>query len=218
MLGVVVNNQQHGIGGHKRPDEVFQTMSSILEKCQNSVASHPKLIAQMKQLFAQTDLEVFTEKLIKCLRSTLIVIQKNTNIDRCLDFVAKFTAGLTTKSNSASSSQAKGDGGENNGADSTLVEDGRMEEDGENDEDHFENPLFTRLIDFLIQCSTYSYDAVRYRSCQMLGLMMAAVNNDQFIDEEIYFRLLDALLERLKDINSRVQVSYSRFHNIYCFV
>lgn len=35
---------------------------------------------------------------------------------------------------------------------------------------------------------------------------MGTISNEQFIDEDLYDRLCDALLERLKDINSRVQV------------
>lgn len=35
---------------------------------------------------------------------------------------------------------------------------------------------------------------------------MGAISNDQFIDEDLYDRLSDALLERLKDINSKVQI------------
>jgi hypothetical protein len=35
---------------------------------------------------------------------------------------------------------------------------------------------------------------------------MSAISNEQFIDEDLYDRLCDAMLERLKDINSRVQV------------
>jgi hypothetical protein len=49
-------------------------------------------------------------------------------------------------------------------------------------------------------------DTVRYRCCHMLSKLMGAISNDQFIDEDLYDRLSDALLERLKDINSRVQV------------
>lgn len=40
----------------------------------------------------------------------------------------------------------------------------------------------------------------------MLAKLMIAISNDQFIDEDLFDRLCDALLERLKDINSRVQV------------
>jgi hypothetical protein len=35
---------------------------------------------------------------------------------------------------------------------------------------------------------------------------MGAISNDQFLDEDLFDRLSDSLLERLKDINSRVQV------------
>lgn len=38
----------------------------------------------------------------------------------------------------------------------------------------------------------------------MLSKIMGAISNEQFIEEDLYDRLSDALLERLKDINSRV--------------
>ena len=40
----------------------------------------------------------------------------------------------------------------------------------------------------------------------MLSKIMSAISNEQFIEEDLYDRLSDALLERLKDINSRVIV------------
>ena len=39
-----------------------------------------------------------------------------------------------------------------------------------------------------------------------MGKMMSVVSNDHFLDEDVYFKLSDTLLERLKDVNSRVQV------------
>jgi condensin complex subunit 3 len=58
----------------------------------------------------------------------------------------------------------------------------------------------------MLQNHKANSDAVRYRCCQMLAKLMTAINNEQFIDEDLFDSLCDAMLERLKDINSRVQV------------
>ncbi len=49
-------------------------------------------------------------------------------------------------------------------------------------------------------------DAVRYRCCQILAKLMTAIHDEQFIDEDLFDSLCDAMVERLRDINSRVQV------------
>jgi hypothetical protein len=69
-----------------------------------------------------------------------------------------------------------------------------------------ENQFVTLLLDHLIEINKSNSDVVRFRSCQLLTKLMVALNNDQFIDEDLYDRLSDSLLERLKDVNSRVQV------------
>ena len=40
----------------------------------------------------------------------------------------------------------------------------------------------------------------------MCKLKKDAINNEQLIDEDLFDKLCDAMLERLKDINSRVQI------------
>lgn len=118
-------------------------------------------------------------------------MQKNPNIDRCIDFIAKFSS--NPKATVAKSHNERPDQTETSGHGSDLDEE-------------TENPFLTMLVQWLIDNLKANSDAVRYRSCNILSKIMSAINNDQFIDEDLYDNLCDALLERLKDINSRVQV------------
>lgn len=129
----------------------------------------------------------------------MITMQKNPNVDRIVDFIAKFCSSLTNFKHLSDTVVEAPASQSTNQSQATL-----METNG--DEEDFENPFFLKLIDYLIDISKASHDAVRYRACNMLTKLMSVVNNDQFIDEDLYERLSDALLERLKDINSRVQV------------
>jgi hypothetical protein len=192
--------------------QIFTSIADVLRKSQDSIAAHPKLIAKLTDVYNRSEFTIFFEKLLRCLQTVLISMQKNPNTDRCIDFLAKFASTLTTKTSaSAASKTATNENTSQNQHDSTLVE-GDDEATqaagggGGDESDHFDNPLFTSLLDFLITNSKASHDAVRYRCCHMLSKLMSAINNDQFIDEDVYDRLCDHLLERLKDINSRVQV------------
>lgn len=124
-------------------------------------------------------------------------------MDKVIDFVTKFATSLST------SQQANGD--------ATLVADTTKRTQNEENtsvltnqtqqttilED--DNIFLTSLIEHLIEISRANSDVVRYRCCQILSKLMVAISNDQFIDEDLYDRLSDSLLERLKDVNSRVQ-------------
>lgn len=124
-------------------------------------------------------------------------------MDKVIDFVTKFATSLST------SHQANGD--------ATLVADTTKRTQNEENmtvlinqtqqttilED--DNIFLTSLIEHLIEISRANSDVVRYRCCQILSKLMVAISNDQFIDEDLYDRLSDSLLERLKDVNSRVQ-------------
>lgn len=185
------------------PQVVFDTIASILSNSQTSVACHAKQMQQLRTLYNNTDFDLFFQKLLRCVQAALVSIQKNPNIDRCLEFVAKFAASLTTKMTPTPS------GGPTPSSSRTLTtqEEEEEEENIADMSDQFENPLFTKLLDFLMTATTVSCDAVRYRACQLMGKMMSVVSNDHFLDEDVYFKLSDTLLERLKDVNSRVQVN-----------
>jgi condensin complex subunit 3 len=144
---------------------------------------------------------VFFETFTTILQASMVSMQKNPNLDRCIDFVSKFSSNASTKpstnkENSSPNTLANKESHEqtNNGNETTSLE------------EESENPFLSSLMDWLIDNLKANSDAVRYRCCNILSKLMAAINNEQFIDEDLYDRLCDGLLERLKDVNSRVQV------------
>lgn len=136
----------------------------------------------------------------------MVTMAKNSHVDRIIDFIAKFASALS-KSNQpqdenkppASSTTTSADPSQTN----MEIDNNQSQQE---DDMEFENPFLTSLIDYLIENNRSNSDAVRYRCCHILSKLMCAINNEQFIDEDLYDRLCDSLLERLKDINSRVQV------------
>ncbi|RNA41324.1 Condensin complex subunit 3 [Brachionus plicatilis] len=128
---------------------------------------------------------VFDERLFKriAIQPMLIVMQKNANVDRCVEFIAKFCASL-----------------------SPVREPQDSQMDLEHTQSEVSNNFLISLINYLIDHNRANYDATRYRVCHILSRLMSVISNDQSIDEDLFDRLCDAMLERLKDINSRVQV------------
>jgi hypothetical protein len=205
---------------------LFKSLADVLNQSQESVAGHAKLLAKCHKIYNESKLDEFIMAFTKIMQQIMISMQKNPNIDRTIDFIAKFACSLSdssrskangamdvtvvnnrssheaTKSNTTIGQRAAAaiDQGDDHD-DLTAVE--RDDDDEEND---LENYFLVALIDFLIDNHRSNSDAVRYRCCNILAKLMSAINNDQFIDEDLYDRLCDAMMERLRDINSKVQV------------
>jgi condensin complex subunit 3 len=152
---------------------------------------------------SKTDFKTFFDTFTLMLQPLLSNMQGNRHFDNSIDFICKF---ITTPPNSkdmdATMSQENNNSqknkSKNEGEESTLM-------DTIDDEyTEKENILLTYFIQFLLDNNKASADAVRYRTCQILSKLMIALNNDQ-IDEDIFDLICDSMLERLKDINSRVQ-------------
>ena len=137
----------------------------------------------------------------------MLSMQKNPNIDRSLDFITKFASVASTKQPSSNKENAKPASKANHDAtDATLVNSSEVTMGDEEEGEDNENPFLTALIDWLIDNLKANCDAVRYRCCNILSKLMAAISNEQFIDEDLYDRLCDGLLERLKVVK---KISYN---------
>jgi len=195
-----------------------RNLAAILDQSQDSTASHAKLVAKCQNLFKETDFETFFANFTTLLRNIMTVMQKNPHIDRTIDFVAKFASNpsntpthplnQTNMDNTVvEARQTRAAAATNETTvqveNTTLSATASMTSINSVDSEEYDNVFITSLIDFLIETSKANSDAVRYRSCGILAKLMGAISNEQFIDEDLYDRLSDALLERLKDVNSR---------------
>lgn len=190
--------------------QIFESIANVLRQCQQGIASHEKLIIKLSKFFDQCDhsTNAFFDKFIKCVQSMLISMKSNPNTDLCIKFVVKFVHSLTTETKQSSLSRIISTSSNNenniNDNDKSTTE----EEEALSSEKYFENPIFFRFLDFLLENSQVSYDAVRFRCCQIISFLMNDENSRilEFIDQDLYDRLTDYLLLRLKDVNQKVQV------------
>lgn len=200
------------------PNEILhQTLGNLIGQSQESAASHPKLIVRCQTIFRESNFDEFFETFSLVLQNILTITAKNPHLDKIMDFITKFSTSLS-KSQQADTTIIAGN--ENK----KVSDNNETEQECDDDENTFvsasnqtvnrtqqstiledDNIFLTTLLDYLIEISRANSDVVRFRCCQLLSKLMVAISNDQFIDEDLYDRLSDSLLERLKDINSRVQ-------------
>lgn len=173
----------------------YKQLARIINDSQNSVVGHPKLLTKCQQMYHQSNPENFFADFTRMIEAVLTNMTKNPNIERIIDFIAKFAVSLTVKPNAPTTPTAD----QNETNNKTLT-------DQSSSMDEIENHFLVELIKYLLKNTKANSDAVRYRCCQLLAKLMGAMSNDQFIDEELFDEMCDAMLERLKDISSRVQV------------
>lgn len=70
--------------GNKHIEEIFT-------KSQHSIADHPKLVKNLRKVYDQIeDVDSFYQHFIKCFKCLLIHGERETAVNLCLDFAAKF--------------------------------------------------------------------------------------------------------------------------------
>lgn len=66
-------------------------IAEIFNKSQHSVADHPKLLKHLRKVYDQIDdLDTFFQDFVDCLKCLLIHGERQTAVNLCLDFSAKF--------------------------------------------------------------------------------------------------------------------------------
>jgi hypothetical protein len=195
---------------------LHSSLIDILNRSQESAAGHAKLLTKCHKIYNESKLEDFIIAFTKIMQNIMITMQKNANIDRIIDFIAKFACSLSDSSRAKANGEMDATIVNRSSQDTTksntisrrsIIGQGDQDDElCEREQDEQENYFLIALINFLIENHRSNGDAVRYRCCNILSKLMSAINNDQFIDEDLFDRLCDAMMERLRDINSKVQV------------
>ena len=202
-------------------DPLFLSIATILNQSQHGHAGHDKLLKKLRKLFnqvyahslldfllirsiffliycfyltGQIGLKEFFDKFVHVMLGSMVSMAKNPHVDNIIEFIATFSASLGKGCKEPAPPPATG----------TPMD--VEQEETEIDEEDDGYIFLTQLLNQLIEASRSGFDAIRYRACQIISRIMSAVSNDQCIDEDMFERLSDALLERLRDINSRVIV------------
>jgi len=155
------------------------------KSCQDSFSGHPKIVKKLKTFYLSTDPDKFFEDFIWYLRYPISgITERSPFVDRTLEFVAKFACSFLEKDDKSN------DGNE----DADNVNSGRDVEEEE------ELPLFMyRLFAWLLDHHEVEGADARLRVCQLLNKLLKYMGEEACIDDELYNKIYDGMLERLKD-------------------
>jgi len=156
-------------------------------KCQDSFAVHPKLIKKLKAFYEANDPDRFFQTFMDYLKFPISgYIERSMYIERTLEFVAKFACSFLSK-------EEKKDAEE-------TVNESIKEKQGEDEEDEEDLPLFLyRLFSWLLDHHEVEGADARLRVCQLLNKLLKYMGEEACIDDDLYNKVYDGMLERLKD-------------------
>ncbi|KAL3865140.1 hypothetical protein ACJMK2_006761 [Sinanodonta woodiana] len=152
------------------------SMRNIFDECQNGLNCHSKMLKSLQKIYDKMEFEAFWLEFSHYLKYPMVVYKREPAVERVVDFIAKFATAV--KKN-----EGEGDGEEENET--------RDEVEG--------NILLIELFDFLLKHHSARERAVRFRCCQMVNKLLSSLGEHAQIDDKLYERLYECMLERLKD-------------------
>ncbi|KAL1512881.1 hypothetical protein ABEB36_002391 [Hypothenemus hampei] len=143
---------------------------NLLDAAQKNPASHEKNSFLLKKIYKKYDLDRFWEMFAPLLGHIIQIDLKLNSlyVNRLFDFIGKFCAILPEQ----------------------LT--------GNNDETLADDPFILKIFDYLIMYSPNVLDSVRYRSCQLLNVILYHLEN-YAMKEELHNKIHRAWTPRLRD-------------------
>ncbi|CAH1247093.1 NCAPG [Branchiostoma lanceolatum] len=150
------------------------TLRAVFEECQKGHQNLTKLLAALRNIHAtHPDPAQFQAEFIHYLKHSLVVFRREPAVERTLEFVAKFAGSFATEAGSGSDEEKENTGG--------------------NKKFHMD------LFDFLLKSHNANSQAVRFRACQLINKMLNALGEDAEVDDDLYDRIFECMLMRLRD-------------------
>eukprot|EP00058_Branchiostoma_floridae_P024891 XP_002610381.1 hypothetical protein BRAFLDRAFT_120047 [Branchiostoma floridae] len=150
------------------------TLCAVFKECQKGHQNTTKLLAALKNIHAtHPDPAQFQAEFIHYLKHSLVVFRREPAVERTLEFVAKFAGSFAAEAGSGSDEEKENAGG--------------------NRKFHMD------LFDFLLKSHNANSQAVRFRACQLINKMLNALGEDAEVDDDLYDRIFECMLMRLRD-------------------
>ncbi|XP_062622300.1 condensin complex subunit 3-like [Saccostrea cucullata] len=150
-------------------------MRDIFRQCQNGMQCHGKLLKELQKIYDKTDIEKFWSEFKLLMMYSMIIQQRAPSVERTIDFIAKFVT-ITTPSIPEVEDQN----------DSTM-------------DDVTNNKLLQKMLDFLLENHSANDKAVRFRISQLIHKILDNLGEDARIDDDLYDKIYECMLERLRD-------------------
>lgn len=150
-------------------------MRDIFKQCQSGMQCHGKLLKELQKIHDKSDIDNFWKDFKLFMMYSMIIQQRAPSVERTIDFIAKFVT-MTTSSVPEPEDQN----------DSTM-------------DDVTNNKLLQKMLDFLLENHSASDKAVRFRISQLIHKILDNLGEDAKIDDDLYDKIYDCMLERLRD-------------------
>ncbi|XP_025977808.2 condensin complex subunit 3 isoform X2 [Dromaius novaehollandiae] len=122
------------------------------------------------------DKKDFHEKFVHFLKYAMIIYKREPAVEQVINFVAKFVTSFYD------------------------MEEGVSTEEGE------DNLLLNYVFNFLLESHNANSHAVRFRACQLVNKLLGNMPENAQIDDELFDKINEAMLIRLKDKFSNVRI------------
>jgi len=179
-----IESKTKKMGGKNRSPLI----KDAFQGCQDSFSGHPKLVKKLKAFYLSTDPDKFFEDFIWYLRYPISgVTERSTYVDKTLEFVAKFACSFLEKEDKSKEGEE-------------AVDESAIATSADDDEEEEELPLFMyRLYAWLLDHHEVEGADARLRVCQLLNKLLKYMGEEACIDDDLYNKIYDGMLERLKD-------------------
>lgn len=167
------------------------SVTQAFKDCQYTAASHPKLVKNLIKFYLKANFDQFCEEFLHQLKYPLVHGDKQPNVERALNFAAKF----------AVSKKSEDDDKEKN-----KEKENPEKDDEDDDEEEEADPFLIKLFQFLLNNHEANSQDVRFRVCQMINKLLNNMGEEAVIDDDLYSSIYDTMLHRLQDKVPAVRV------------
>ncbi|KAL4231186.1 hypothetical protein ACF0H5_008768 [Mactra antiquata] len=158
----------------------MSTIKDVLNQSQTGMQSHGKLMKTLHKIYDKTEFTAFWSEFSHYIKYPMVVFKREPAVERVIDFVANFVTSLCKKAD-------KGD------------DDDNTNDDDEEEDSVADNKLLQEMFDFLLDSHSAKDRGVRFRCCQLINKLLTNLGEEAQIDDDLYDRLYECMLERLKD-------------------
>ncbi|CAG5128202.1 unnamed protein product [Candidula unifasciata] len=157
-------------------------LKDVFIECQDS-QNHHQLIKAFHKIYDQMPFEEFWTQFLKLIKHPFVVYAREPAVEKTVEFIAKAVTDLTL----VHSKQLK------------LSKQKKKDVIDEDEEDEDMHPLLMRLFSFLLDVHSAKERAVRFRVCQLVTQLLHNLGEGAQIDDALYYRLYQCMVERLRD-------------------
>lgn len=158
-------------------------LRDVFIECQDSQNQH-QLIKAFRKIYNQVPFDEFWAQFVRLIKHACVVYARDPAVEKTIEFIAKAVIDVISEQSGKLKSSKK--------AKKAIAD----EEDEDDDDMH---PLLSKLFEFLLDVHSAKERAVRFRVCQLVTQLLHNLGEGAQIDDDLYYRVYQCMVERLRD-------------------